>query len=144
MIFLQGKPVFYIFLPSTPPYWQIIFRFCWQWTPKWQQSESRSRATYFRLSVVLWFYHCLTKYIWEVHILAPCNLNFEFLVFIYDKTRERGIKKNRNKSLCYILDIFLTHVPSVVWGWAPLPDFTWCRANPITSISINIMPLWGA
>jgi hypothetical protein len=24
MIFLQGKPVFYIFLPSTPPYWQII------------------------------------------------------------------------------------------------------------------------
>jgi hypothetical protein len=22
MIFLQGKPVFYIFLPSTPPYWQ--------------------------------------------------------------------------------------------------------------------------
>ena len=50
MIFLQGKPVFYIFLPSTPPYWQIILRFCWQWTPKWQQSESRSRATYFRLS----------------------------------------------------------------------------------------------
>jgi hypothetical protein len=47
MIFLQGKPVFYIFLPSTPPYWQIIFRFCWQW----QQSESRSRTTYFRLSV---------------------------------------------------------------------------------------------
>jgi hypothetical protein len=29
MIFLQGKPVFYIFLPSTPPYWQIILRFCW-------------------------------------------------------------------------------------------------------------------
>jgi hypothetical protein len=57
MIFLQGKPVFYIFLPSTPPYWQIILRFCWQWTPKWQQSESSSRATYFRLSVVLWFYH---------------------------------------------------------------------------------------
>ena len=27
MIFLQGKPVFYIFLPSTPPYWQIILRF---------------------------------------------------------------------------------------------------------------------
>jgi hypothetical protein len=24
MIFLQGKPVFCIFLPSTPPYWQII------------------------------------------------------------------------------------------------------------------------
>ena len=37
MIFLQGKHVFYIFLPSTPPYWQIILRFCWQWTPKWQQ-----------------------------------------------------------------------------------------------------------
>ena len=53
MIFLQGKPVFYIFLPSTPPYWQIIFRFCWQWTPKWQQSESRSCATYFCLSVVV-------------------------------------------------------------------------------------------
>jgi hypothetical protein len=53
MIFLQGKPVFYIFLPSTPPYLQIILRFCWQWTPKWQQSESRSRATYFRLSDVL-------------------------------------------------------------------------------------------
>ena len=33
MIFLQGKPIFYIFLPSTPPYWQIILRFCWQWTP---------------------------------------------------------------------------------------------------------------
>ena len=81
MIFLQGKPVFYIFLPSTPPYWQIILRFCWQWTPKWQQSESRSRATYFRLSIVLGFYHCLTKYIWEVHILAPCTLSFEFLVF---------------------------------------------------------------
>jgi hypothetical protein len=30
MIFLQGKPVFCIFLPSTPPYWQIILRFCWQ------------------------------------------------------------------------------------------------------------------
>ena len=57
MIFLQGKPVFYIFLPTTPPYWQIILRFCWQWTPKWQQSESRSRATYFRLSVVFGFYH---------------------------------------------------------------------------------------
>jgi uncharacterized membrane protein len=57
MIFLQGKLVFYIFLPSTPPYWQIILRFCWQWTPKWQQSESRSRVTYFRLSVVLGFYH---------------------------------------------------------------------------------------
>ena len=28
MIFLQGKPVFYIFLPSTPPYLQIILRFC--------------------------------------------------------------------------------------------------------------------
>ena len=27
MIFLQGKPVFYIFLPSTPPYWQIILSF---------------------------------------------------------------------------------------------------------------------
>ena len=53
MIFLQGKPVFYIFLTSTPPYWQITLRFCWQWTPKWQQSDSRSRATYFRLSVVL-------------------------------------------------------------------------------------------
>jgi hypothetical protein len=52
MIFLQGKPVFYIFLPSTPPYWQIILRFCWQWTPKWQQSESRSRVKYFCLSVV--------------------------------------------------------------------------------------------
>jgi hypothetical protein len=37
MIFLQGKPVFYIFLPSTPPYWQIILRFCWLWTPTWQQ-----------------------------------------------------------------------------------------------------------
>ena len=37
MIFLQGKPVFYIFLPSTPPYWQIILRFCWQWTPTWLQ-----------------------------------------------------------------------------------------------------------
>ena len=57
MIFLQGKPVFYIFLPSTPPYWQIILRLCWQWTPKWQQSESRSRATHFRLSVVLGIYH---------------------------------------------------------------------------------------
>jgi hypothetical protein len=55
MILLQGKPVFYIFLPSTLPYWQIILRFCWQWTPKRQQSESRSRATYFRLSVVLGF-----------------------------------------------------------------------------------------
>jgi hypothetical protein len=31
MIFLQGKPVFYIFLPSTPPYWQIILRFCWHY-----------------------------------------------------------------------------------------------------------------
>ena len=40
MIFLQGKPVFYILLPSTPPYWQKILRFCWQWTPKWQQSEN--------------------------------------------------------------------------------------------------------
>jgi hypothetical protein len=30
MVFLQGKPVFYIFLPSTLPYWQIILRFCWQ------------------------------------------------------------------------------------------------------------------
>jgi hypothetical protein len=39
MIFLQGKPVFYIFLPSTPPYWQIILRFCWQWTPKWQKAK---------------------------------------------------------------------------------------------------------
>jgi hypothetical protein len=29
MIFLQGKPIFYISLPSTPPYWQIIFRFCY-------------------------------------------------------------------------------------------------------------------
>jgi hypothetical protein len=57
MIFLQGKSVFYIFLPSTPPYWQIILRFFWQWTPKWQQSESRSRETYFHLSVVLGFYH---------------------------------------------------------------------------------------
>jgi hypothetical protein len=28
MIFLQGKPVFYNFLPSTPPYWQIILRCC--------------------------------------------------------------------------------------------------------------------
>ena len=28
MIFLQGKSVFYIFLPSIPPYWQIILRFC--------------------------------------------------------------------------------------------------------------------
>ena len=37
MIFLQGKPVLYIFLPSTPPYWQIILRFCWLWTPTWQQ-----------------------------------------------------------------------------------------------------------
>jgi hypothetical protein len=50
LIFLEGKPIFYIFLPSTPPYWQIILRFCWQWTTKWQQSETRSRATYFRLS----------------------------------------------------------------------------------------------
>ena len=39
MIFLQGKSVFYIFLPSTPPYWQIILRFCWQWTPKWQKAK---------------------------------------------------------------------------------------------------------
>jgi hypothetical protein len=37
MIFLQGKPVFYIILPSTPPYWQIILRFYWQWTPTWLQ-----------------------------------------------------------------------------------------------------------
>jgi hypothetical protein len=29
--------------------------------------------TYFCLSVVLGFYHCLTKHIWEVYILAPCN-----------------------------------------------------------------------
>ena len=28
IIFLQGKPVFYIFLPSTPPYSQIVLRFC--------------------------------------------------------------------------------------------------------------------
>ena len=62
IIFLQGKPVFYIFLPSTPPYWQIILRCCWQWTPKWQQSESRSHATYFRLSVVLGFYSLLIEF----------------------------------------------------------------------------------
>ena len=48
--------------------------------PEWRKRESRSRDI-FRLSVVLGFYHCHTKYIWEVHILAPCNLNFEFLVF---------------------------------------------------------------
>ena len=48
--------------------------------PEWSKRESRSRDI-FRLSVVLGFYHCHTKYIWEVHILAPCNLNFEFLVF---------------------------------------------------------------
>ena len=66
MIFPQGKPVFYIFLPSTPPCWQIILRLCWQWTPMWQQSENRPRATYFRLSVVLGFYHCLTKHTWNV------------------------------------------------------------------------------
>jgi hypothetical protein len=22
-----------------PPYWQIILRFCWQWTPKWQKAK---------------------------------------------------------------------------------------------------------
>ena len=76
MIFLQGKHVFYIFLPSPPPYWQIIFRFCWQWTLHARKNENRSRET-FRLSVVLGFYHCLTKDIWEVHILAPCNFNLE-------------------------------------------------------------------
>jgi hypothetical protein len=43
MIFLQGKPVFYIFLPSTPPYWQIILRFCWLWTPTWQQKRTTER-----------------------------------------------------------------------------------------------------
>jgi hypothetical protein len=69
MIFLQGKPVFYIFLPSTPPYWQIIVRSCWQWTPKWQQSKSRSRATYFCLSVILGFYH--------IYILNTRNLKFK-------------------------------------------------------------------
>jgi hypothetical protein len=43
MIFLQGKPVFYIFLPSTPPYWQIILRFCWQWT---KAEICRTRPTF--------------------------------------------------------------------------------------------------
>ena len=86
MIFLQGKPVCYIFLQSTPPYWQIILRFCRQWTPKWQQSESRSRATYFRLSVVLGFYHCLTKYTWEVQKekFGKCNYISVLLLYNYN------------------------------------------------------------
>jgi hypothetical protein len=32
MIFLQEKNMFYTFLPSTPPYWQIILQFCWHRT----------------------------------------------------------------------------------------------------------------
>ena len=84
MIFLQGKPVFYIFLPSTPPYWQIILIFCWQWTPKWQQSESRSRATYFRLSVVLGFYHCLTKHTWEVQKEKFGKRNYISVLLLYN------------------------------------------------------------
>jgi len=34
-------------------------------------------VTSFCLSVVLGFYHCFTKHIWEVHILALCNFNLE-------------------------------------------------------------------
>ena len=37
--FFKENPFFYIFLPSTPPYRQIILRFCWQWTPKWQKAK---------------------------------------------------------------------------------------------------------
>jgi hypothetical protein len=78
-MFLQGKPFFCTFLLSTPPYWQLIFRFCWQRTTPWPLgSESRLRDI-FRLSVVLGYYHCLTKHIWEVHIWTPCNLNLECL-----------------------------------------------------------------
>ena len=39
MIFLQGKPVLYTFLSSTPPYWQIIFGFYWK-----GQIHGRSKA----------------------------------------------------------------------------------------------------
>ena len=41
MIFLQGKPVLYTFLPSTSPL-QIIFRFCWNGHLRGCKSESRS------------------------------------------------------------------------------------------------------
>ena len=53
IIFLQGKPVFYIFLPSTSPYWQIILRFCWQWTPTWLQKGKVGHMTSFGCSRVL-------------------------------------------------------------------------------------------
>ena len=74
MIYLQGKPVF-LYLPTI-----YTLRFVDNGHLCGCKRENRSRDI-FRLSVVLGFYHCLTKYILEVHILAPCNLNFEFLVF---------------------------------------------------------------
>ena len=78
--FSKENTFFYIFLPSTPPYWQIILRFVDNGHLRGCKRESKSRDI-FRLSVVLGFDHCLTKYILEVHILAPYNLNFELLVF---------------------------------------------------------------
>jgi hypothetical protein len=57
MIFLQGKPVFLylptIYTPILTDNPQILLTM----DTKWQQSESRSRVKYFRLSVVLGFYH---------------------------------------------------------------------------------------
>ena len=89
MIILQGKPVFYTFLPSTPPYWQIIFRFCWK-------SERRSRDI-FRLSVVLGFYHCLTKHIWEFIFwrLVIWILNVSSVWYLYMIKPENDLKGGR-------------------------------------------------